>query len=221
MSPPPSERYSVEDTERSWGIYEEIHHYYPDAIVIGGWGSWLHNKSAKSHDIDIIVEPQDLSHMREALHLTESSHLGSPKWRGMYEGTHLDVYGTYRSRLGMRLRLPVECLVEHRQDIDGYPTLNKEALLVAKAAARLDRPDTQPGLKDAEDMTLMLLGAPDPWNFALVHQVAACARSEEVPGPALVLEAVDGLRQVARERIVRRQLAAVGKEMRAAFETRT
>jgi hypothetical protein len=220
MSQPQSEHYAAEDTERSWGIYTEIHQTYPNAIVIGGWGSWLHNKAAKSHDIDIIVEPHDLSTMRETFELTESNHLGSPKWRGTYEGIHLDVYVTYRSQLGRILKFPVEHLVEHRQQIDGYPTLNKEALLVAKSAARLDRPDTQPGLKDAEDMTIMLLGARGPWDFDLVHRVAQCSRSEDPPGCDLVFSAVEGLQEIARSRASRRALMAIIKEMRAVFESK-
>ena len=218
MSQPQSEHYAAEDTERSWGIYTEIHQLYPDAIVIGGWGAWLHNKAAKSHDIDIIVTPQDLSTMREMFELTESHHLGSPKWRGTYDGIHLDVYVCYQSRLGQLLKLPVEHLIGHRQQIDGFPTLNKEALLVAKAAARLDRPDTQPGLKDAEDMTIMLLGATNPWDFDLVRQVAGCSQSIEITGPDLVLQAVGGLAEVASERPIRRQLVAIFKEMRDKFE---
>jgi hypothetical protein len=218
MSQPQSEHYAAADTERSWGIYQEIHQIYPDAIVIGGWGSWLHNKAAKSHDIDIIVSPHDLSTMRETLELTESHHLGSPKWRGTYEEIHLDVYVCYQSRLGQLLKLPVEHLVEHRQQIDGYPTLSKEALLVAKAAARLDRPDTQPGQKDAEDMTIMLLESTDPWDFGLVRRVAECSKSTDPSGADLVLRAVEGLRDVASGRTVRKQLAAMFKQMRDVFE---
>jgi hypothetical protein len=219
MSQPQSEHYAAEDTERSWGLYQEIHQTYPDAVVIGGWGSWLHNKAAKSHDIDIIVSPHDLSTMRETLELTESHDLGSPKWRGTYDGIHLDVYVYYQSRLGQRLKLPVENLMGHRQQIDGYPTLNKEALLVAKAAARLDRPDTQPGQKDAEDMTILLLEAPDPWDFDLVRQIATCSKSIDPTGADLVLQAVEGLTEVATERSMRRKLAMVFKQMRDVFET--
>ncbi|MFY9783386.1 MAG: hypothetical protein WAK12_07625 [Acidimicrobiales bacterium] len=218
MSQRQSEHYAAEDTERSWDIYVEIHEVYPDAIVIGGWGSWLHNKAAKSHDIDVIVSPQDLSAMRETLELTESHHLGSPEWRGTYDSIHLDVYVCYQSRLGQILKLPVEHLVEHRQEIDGYPTLNKEALLVAKAAARLDRRDTQPGQKDAEDMLIMLLKADRPWDFELVLRVAECSKSVNPAGPDLVFRAVEGLNEMASGRAVRRQLAAVVNEMRSVFE---
>jgi hypothetical protein len=214
---PSEEYYLPADTERSWEIYDEIHDSYPDAIVIGGWASWLHNKAAKSHDIDIIVSPADLDDMRQALELTENSHFGSPMWRGTYDGIHLDVYVQYRSRLGSRLQLPVEHLVAQRFDIDGYPTLNKEALLVAKSAARLDRPDTLPGRKDAEDMTLVLLGAPDPWDFLLVHRVAQFSVSTEATGSQLVLEAVSGLADEAGTARTARELRRVAKAMEAAF----
>jgi hypothetical protein len=190
---------------------------YPDAIVIGGWASWLHDKAARSHDIDIVVSSADLDHMRQALELTENSHFGSPKWRGTYDGIHLVVHVTFRSRLGTRLQLPVEHLVEYRFDIDGYPTLNKEALLVAKSAARLDRPDTLPGRKDAEDMALMLLGADRAWDFPLVHRVAQCSLSAEGPGSQLVLEAVSGLADEAWTAKAARELRRVAKTMEASF----
>lgn len=212
----PSDWYKAEDTERSWGIYEEVNRSYPDAIVIGGWASWLHNKAAKSHDIDLIVSQVDLEHMEQALDLTENSHFGSPKWRGTYDGIHLDVYVAYRSRLGIRLQLPVECLIKHRQDIDGFPTLCKEALLVAKAAARLDRPDTLPGRKDAEDMAMMLLSASDPWDYALVHGVAKCSMSTGLSGVELVSEAVSGLSDEASNKARRKELDRIAKELRGA-----
>jgi hypothetical protein len=211
------EHYFPAETERSWDIYAEIHSSYPDAIVIGGWASWLHNKAAESHDIDIIVSPTGLDDMRQALELTENSHFGSPQWRGTYDGIHLDVYVQFRSRLGSQLQLPVEHLVAHRVDIDGYPTLNKEALLVAKSAARLDRPDTLPGRKDAEDMALMLLGAPEPWDFFLVHRVAQFSRSTEATGSQLVLSAVSGLADEARTAKTARELRRVAKAMEADF----
>jgi hypothetical protein len=215
---PSEEFYDTADTERSWVIYDDIHSSYPEAIVIGGWASWLHNKAAKSHDIDIIITSPELDDMRLALDLTENDHFGSPKWRGTYDGIHLDVYVTYRSRLGTRLQLPVEYLVGHRVDIDGYPTLNKEALLVAKSAARLDRPDTLPGKKDAVDMTLMILGASTPWDWPLVHAVAQSSRSTEGTGSQLVLEAVSGLPDEAQTTKQARDLRRVAKEMEAAFD---
>lgn len=218
MSPAQSEHYSLEDTERSWGIYQEIHSTYPNAIVIGGWGAWLHNRAAKSHDIDMIVEPHDLAEMRETLELSESSHLGSSKWRGTYDDVHLYVYVTYRSHLGQILMLPVEGLVAHREDIDGYPTLSKEALLVAKAAALLDRPDTQPGLKDAEDMTIMLLRAPSEWDFDTVCRVADSSQSPETTGSGLVLRAVERLLDVAKGSSDRKRLREMVRALRGAVE---
>ncbi len=155
--------------------------------------------------------------MRQALDLTENDHFGSPKWRGTYEGIHLDIYVTYRSRLGTRLQLPVEHLLVHRIDIDGYPTLNKEALLVAKSAARLDRPHTLPGQKDARDMSVMLLGAPTPWDWTQVYEVAQYSRSTEGSGSGLVLEAVTGLPDEAKTSREARDLRRIGKEMKEAF----
>ncbi|MGH9090318.1 MAG: hypothetical protein ACRDZR_02895, partial [Acidimicrobiales bacterium] len=212
--PVPSEFYAVEDVERSWGIYLEVHESYPGAVLIGGWAAWLHSRAARSHDIDLIVPLDELSDMREALDLSENAHFGSPKWRGEYDGIHLDVYAPYRSRLGAILQLPVEHLLDHVIEIDGFPTLSREALLVAKAAARLDRPDTLPGKKDASDMAGMLLGN-DSWDFGVVHAVAS--QSQRDDAPQLVLEALGGLADEEGNRARSRRLRSIQKEAVRAF----
>jgi len=214
---PHEEYYLLADTERSWTIYLDVHASYPDAILIGGWASWLHTRAARSHDIDLIVDASCLHDMKDALDLTENYNLGTAKWRGEYDGIHLDVYATYRSRLGTRLQLPVEHLVEHRLDIDGYPTVTKEALLVAKAAARLDRPDTLPGRKDADDMTRMLLDGDEPWNFSLVGRIADRALPKEGTGSALVLEAIAGLEDEELGRRRARQLRELARLVQGVF----
>jgi hypothetical protein len=214
---PHEEYYPLAETERSWAIYLDVHASYPDAILIGGWASWLHTRAARSHDIDLIVDASCLHDMKEALDLTENYNFGSPKWGGDYDGIHLDVYATYRSRLGTRLQLPVEHLVAHRFDIDGYPTLTKEALLVAKAAARIDRPDTMPGRKDADDMVRMLLDGNDSWDFSRVGRIADCAAPKEGTGSALVLEAIAGLADEERTRGRARQLRELVKLVQETF----
>lgn len=214
---PSEEFYAVEDVEKSWTIYLDVHASYPNAILIGGWGAWLHSRAARSHDIDLIVDFEDFAHMRDALDLSESTHLGSPKWRGTFDDIHLDVYVPHQSRLGQILRLPVEQLVPYTIEIDGYPTLNKEALLVAKAAARLDRPDTGPGKKDAADMTRMLLDGRTPWDFDLVHRIADCSESKESSGHSLVLRAIAGLADEEERRSRARQLRALTRDVEQVF----
>ena len=180
----PPEYYDAADTERSWDIYQDVHRSYPDAIVIGGWASWLHNRAARSHDIDLIVGPTDLASMEAALELTSNSHFGSTKWRGTYDGIHLDVYVTYRSRLGSQASAarrapgrtsPGPYGVSHPQQ--GGPA-SCEGCREAGSARHLA------GKKDAEDMVLMLLGS-ENLDFSLVHRVAELLHSAPIlQGPS-------------------------------------
>jgi hypothetical protein len=55
------------------------------------------------------------------------------------------VYPVYQSRLGRRLQIPVEVLINHTEKIDQTRVLTAEDQSVAKMAALFDRPDTLPG----------------------------------------------------------------------------
>jgi len=61
------------------------------------------------------------------------------------------VYPVYQSKLGQRLQIPVEVLINHTEKIDRTRVLTAEAQFVAKMAL-LDRQDTIPGEKDPREM---------------------------------------------------------------------
>jgi hypothetical protein len=125
---------------------------FPDAIVLGGWGTYLRTGVAKSHDIDVIVDHVTLMHLQAKYELSPSRHISGRKFEIKVEGVGVDVYPVYQSRLGRRLQLPVEVLIDHTEKIDGTRVLTAEAQFVAKMAALLDRPDTLPGEKDRREM---------------------------------------------------------------------
>ena len=78
--------------------------------------------------------------------------IGGQKLALEVEGVGVDVYPVYQSRLGRRLQIPVEVLINHTEKIDQTRVLTAEAQFVAKMAALLDRPDTLPGEKDGREM---------------------------------------------------------------------
>ncbi len=205
----PSESYAAADTERSWEIYERLALRYPDAIVIGGWGTWLHVKAEKSHDIDLIVTFADMARLRSELEVTESSHIGGRKWRSTFDGIHLDLYVPHQSELGDKLKMPVEALAPHVAAIDGHRTLSKEALIVAKSAARLDRPDTLPGKKDAVDMARIVLEASGEWDWAQVGVIADASKSAAKPGRFWVAEALASALEAQETKDLRRRLSQI------------
>ena len=96
--------YPPEFTERSRGVLGRVHEAVPDAVLIGGWGTWVRTGGPMSHDIDLIVtRPQLAALTALADEISESRHLAGRKWRGTLAGIHLDLYVPYQSRLGRHL----------------------------------------------------------------------------------------------------------------------
>ena len=63
--------YSSEQTEQSRAVLDEVLAAVPEAILIGGWGTWVRTGGPMSHDIDLIVDRGQLAeiarHGRRAL----------------------------------------------------------------------------------------------------------------------------------------------------------
>jgi hypothetical protein len=125
---------------------------FPDAVLIGGWASYLRSRVAKSHDIDIIVDHATLAKLGAKFHLSPSHHISGQKFAIEVDGVGVAVYPVYQSKLGRHLQIPVEVLINHTEKIDRTRVLSAEAQFVTKMAALLDRPDTLPGEKDRREM---------------------------------------------------------------------
>jgi hypothetical protein len=125
---------------------------FPDAVLLGGWASYLRTQADKSHDIDVIVDHATLSMLAARYELVSSSHIGGKKYQMELHGVEVDIYPVYQSKLGQRLRMPVEVLAAHAEPVSGFKVLSPEAQFVAKMAALLDRPDSLPGDKDRREM---------------------------------------------------------------------
>jgi len=145
---------------------------YPEAILIGGWGTWLRLRSLLSHDVDVILEAAALARVRTSMSVTETAHLGGRKYRATTEGgVKLDIYVPYHSELGRRLRLPVEVLLPHAEMVAERRALSVGAHLATKFAALLDRPESNPGEKDRTEIWGLLPTA-DPAEFASILKQA-------------------------------------------------
>ena len=125
---------------------------FPDAVLIGGWASYLRARVAKSHDLDVIVDHATLARLGAKFQLSPSRHISGQKFTFEIDGVGVDVYPVHQSKLGRRLQFPVEVLIEHTEKIARTRVLTAEAQFVAKMAALLDRPDTLPGDKDRREM---------------------------------------------------------------------
>ena len=180
----------------------------------------MRRRSLMSHDIDLIVEPEE----RDAVFAiadehSESRHFGAPEWRAELDGRpddaqrrsaiHVDLYVPYQSRLGQRLRLAVEALVPFAETIDEWHVLDVDTHVATKLAALLDRPETFPGQKDREEL-FGLLDEVDPERLG-----ARLARASQLPTDQLVQSVGDGfdfledLSEVGRAE--RRQLREIAR----------
>lgn len=188
-SVPPEEFYPKEYTDASRRVLDRFVDDFPDAILIGGWASWVRVGVLLSHDIDAIVGPEVLPRIQEKYGpVTASTHIGGKKWRAEFERVHFDLYVPYQSRLGSRLRLPVEALPPHAERVDRWRLLKPPAHVATKFAALLDRPESEPGEKDRMEIWRLLeLGiAPG--------EVAAVIGASEAPA----IQALASVRDVFR-----------------------
>lgn len=203
--------YPPELTDRSRSVLDRVHGAVPDAVLIGGWATWVRTGGAMSHDIDMIVTRPQLAVLgRLTEDMSESRHLAGRKWRGIVEGIHLDLYVPHQSRLGQRLQLRTERLIERCEVINGWVLLDLAGHLATKLAALLDRPDSIPGDKDrGEILSLLALGVDPDHAVGVMHRASARSANEV---SELIAEAFDFLRDVDLDRRERRQLTQTGAE---------
>lgn len=167
MSPKSHKQPDAEHVEQ---VMRKFVREYPDAVLFGGWATYLRTGIAKSHDIDVIVDHPTLDKVRSKHQLSESLHVGGRKFEVKLEGISVDVYPVFQSRLGQRLQLPVETLLPLSERISGVRVLNSEGQFATKMAALLDRPDSLPGDKDRMEMWA-LLHSKGELDFASVGRI--------------------------------------------------
>lgn len=153
----PPEYYPEHLTAHSRRVLQRVGHLAPQAILVGGWASWVRSGGPMSHDIAMIVSDDALTALRvEAEDMSSSAHIGGKKWRATLDGIHLDLYVPHVSRLGQVLNLRAESLVGYAEEVEGWNVLTVPAHTATKVAALLDRPNSMPGEKDREEILALL-----------------------------------------------------------------
>jgi hypothetical protein len=152
----PPERRGRPGVDHAEVVMRKFVREFPDAVLLGGWATFIRTGVAKSHDIDVIVDHATLDRLGAKYELSASRHIGGQKFEVKLEGVAVDVYPVYQSKLGRRLKVPVEVLLNQSEKVDGVRVLKAEAQFVAKMAGLLDRPDSLPGEKDRLEMWSLL-----------------------------------------------------------------
>ena len=67
-----------------------------------------------SHDVDLILQRGQLAVIEGLVDdLSDSHHLAGRKWCATWRGVHLDLYLPWESKLGQRLALRTEVLLDY------------------------------------------------------------------------------------------------------------
>lgn len=211
MPSPNREFYPPELTDLSRSVLGRVHDAVPDAVLIGGWGTWVRTGGAMSHDIDLIVTRPQLEVIAVLTdELSDTRHIAGRKWRATLDGIHLDLYVPYESKLGQHLQLRTERLIGSRAQVDDWVVLDLAAHLATKLAALLDRPDSTPGDKDRQEIMALLTMDVDPTEAVGVIHHASDGTADQVD--LHIREAFEYLGDLELDRTQRRWLSGLAGE---------
>ncbi|MFO8016516.1 MAG: hypothetical protein R6U32_05415 [Candidatus Woesearchaeota archaeon] len=137
-------------TEKSWKVLQDIKERF-EFIVIGGWAAYLWTRAMKSKDIDMIIDIEQLEHLRADYELKKNDNLKNYEIK--IDEVDIDIYVPYYSRLP----IPAEEIKKHISRIEGFTVPKPEVLLILKQDAEKDRSESEKGLKDRIDIMSILL----------------------------------------------------------------
>lgn len=144
-------------TDRSWQLLKQLRKSI-DFVLIGGWAIYLLTKSIKSKDIDIIIDFNTLSKLKE-FGIRKNDKLR--KYEIEADGTDVDIYVPYYSKFV----LPAEEIIKETIDVEGFKLPKPEILLILKQQAELSRKHTVKGQKDRVDILSLLISKKLDFKF--------------------------------------------------------
>ena len=136
-------------TEKSFHLLQELKKDF-DFVLIGGWAIYLYTHSLKSKDIDIIVDLETLSQLKQKFEVYKNERL--QKYEIKIEGIDVDIYIPYWSDLG----LPIEKIIKNTVSIEGFGLPSREVLLTLKLFVYSQRKTSLKGKKDLIDIVSLL-----------------------------------------------------------------
>ncbi len=177
--------------DRSWQTLQSLNREY-SFTLIGGWAAWLHTRSAKSTDIDLIVDFEELSRLRDRFQLEKNDRL--KKYEIHADGFDIDIYLPHYSTT---LALPAAFILEQEAVIDGFRVPSAEALLALKLGAWRSRRRSVKGQKDLLDIE-GLLGVARRSRFDAVLRASGLAAEAQATLQHALTEAQEAIRHSGR-----------------------
>lgn len=139
-------------TDKSWVVLVKLAKEF-DFIIIGGWAVYLHTKTLKSKDIDIIVDFDSLEKLKINYQLKKNLNL--KKYEIIVDEISVDIYVPFFSEFV----IPLKDINNYTITVEGMKVLKPEALLILKQQAELERKDSVKGQKDRVDILNILLNS--------------------------------------------------------------
>jgi len=138
-------------TEKSWNVLLKLKKEKFNFIVIGGWAAYLWTNLHKSKDIDIILKDfNDLEILKKEHELRKNDSLR--KYEIKRGEIDVDIYVSHFSKL----IIPPEHIENYISKIEGFSVISKEALLILKQGAEIERRNSLKGEKDKLDIMSLL-----------------------------------------------------------------
>jgi len=137
-------------TQKSFDILKELNKKYK-FILIGGWAVFLYTHSLKSKDIDIVIDHEEFSRLKEEYQVFKNERL--KKYEIKIEGIDIDIYLPYYSNPG----LPAEEIKKFAVKKEGFSVPWPEVLLILKQTVFEQRKNTPKGNKDKLDIFSLIL----------------------------------------------------------------
>jgi hypothetical protein len=145
-------------TQKSFVFLQTLKREYK-FILIGGWAVFLHSKSLKSKDIDIIADYSILAEMKEKYDVSKNERLKRYEIKtGEFD---IDIYLGHYSDLG----IGIEKIKQSAILKDGFSIPRPEMLLLLKLFAWENRRGSAKGQKDELDIFSLAFLPEFDWNY--------------------------------------------------------
>lgn len=138
--------------DRSWNTLVKLSKEF-GFIIIGGWAAYLHTKTLKSKDIDVVVDFDNLEKMGMKYRLKKNATL--KKYEILIDEVSVDIYVPLFSKFV----IPVQDIESYSTLVEGMKVVAAEALLILKQQAELERTNSVKGQKDRADILNLLINA--------------------------------------------------------------
>lgn len=135
-------------TEKSWEVLKSLKGKFR-FVLIGGWAVYLWSRSHKSKDVDVIIDFQTLSKLKQDYDLRKNEILR--KYEIKMGEIDIDIYVKHFSKLA----IPPEDVKSVK--IEGFDVAQVEYLLALKQGAEIQRAESEKGEKDRIDIMGLML----------------------------------------------------------------